>query len=34
MLRFFVCLRNPMLLCIIPVPIYIPAKKEGGFLFL
>ena len=30
----FVCLRNPMLLCIIPVPIYIPAKKEGGFLFL
>ena len=27
-------LRNPMLLCIFPVPIYIPAKGEGGFLFL
>ena len=32
--HLFVCLRNPMPLCIIPVPIYIPAKREGGFLFL
>ena len=26
-------LRNPMLLCIFPVPICIPMKRKGGFLF-